>query len=431
MKIKITALTLATVSAAFAQNLYVDTNGTGSGFGSELTASWDDAIWKLDTNGGTPTSNWTPGAVATFGSGFSTRNLAVSLGASDVSISGLTFNHATTINSTGGALTSNANVLIAGGSSSTIAANLNLGTAELINTSTATVTLSGTNTLGALLTVSGTLEAGSTEAFGSGTLTVAGGNLNLNAHNVTSQVITGNLTSANVINAQNYTGTVYYKNYVSTNALVGYEGPNRTANGVFTLADIVVSAVVSLQYQTTGNITLENEFASLELSSLTDDANQVGSLTVNAGRVFTDGSFSESYDTLTVNGDLILNNGEFTTFEGVTMSGTSELYFSIGKFDGFGNSKLIVNGTAYLAGDLIVTGFSEQLTTFDLIDASTVVGTFDNIVLPYLNEGFEWDTSQLYTLGQISITAIPEPSTAAALAGILSLSLAYTRRKRR
>jgi hypothetical protein len=113
------------------------------------------------------------------------------------------------------------------------------------------------------------------------------------------------------------------------------------------------------------------------------------------------------------------------------MSGTSELYFSIGKFDGFGNSKLIVNGTAYLAGDLIVTGFSEQLTTFDLIDASTVVGTFDNIVLPYLNEGFEWDTSQLYTLGQISITAIPEPSTAAALAGILSLSLAYTRRKRR
>jgi fibronectin-binding autotransporter adhesin len=37
-------------------------------------------------------------------------------------------------------------------------------------------------------------------------------------------------------------------------------------------------------------------------------------------------------------------------------------------------------------------------------------GTFDTFVLPTLDTGLEWDTSQIYTNGTISVVAvIPEP----------------------
>lgn len=430
MKLPFIALTLATASAAIAQTLYVDTNGTSSGFGTELAANWDDAIWKLDTNGGTPTSGWTSGAVASFGAGSGGRNLTVSLGASDTLISGLIFNHAVTLNSTGGALVTGTNVSITGSANATIAANINIGTNQLNNSESGTLTLSGNNTIGTLTTSSGTLIAGSTGALGSGTVNVQGGNLNLSGHNVSAQVITGNLTNTTVTNAQNFTGTVRFTDSVS-GPLEGYAGPNPTANGVFSSANIVLSHAVSLRYQTTGTVTLENASAELSLATFNGITNHVGALTVYAGKVNTEGPSGTNsiFDTLQVNGDLTLNNGTYTAFDGSTQSGASELYFQIGES---GNSKLIVTGTAFLDGSLFVTGEGNFLAgaSFDLIDASSIVGTFDNISLHELNEGLQWDISQLYTTGEISISAIPEPATFAALAGILSLSLAHMRRRR-
>ena len=71
-----------------------------------------------------------------------------------------------------------------------------------------------------------------------------------------------------------------------------------------------------------------------------------------------------------------------------------------------------------------VTGAS-----FILFDFDTTTGSFDTFSLPDLDPGLAWDTTALYSLGTLSVTAIPEPSTYAALAGLLALGLALRRRK--
>lgn len=426
MKKFVIGLTLATASAAFAQTLYVDTNATSSGFGTELTANWDDAIWKLDTNGGTPTSAWTSGAVASFGTGFSSRNLTVSLGASDTLVSGLIFNHAVTLNSSGGALVTATNVSISGSANATITANISIGTNQLNNSASGTLTLSGNNTIGTLTTSSGTLMAGSIGAFGSGTVNVQGGNLNLNGHNVSAQVITGNLTNTTVTNAQSYTGTVRFTD--SSGPLDGYAGPNPTANGVFSSANIVLSGGQYLKYETSGFVRLESQFAELDLSSFDGSANQIGALTVNDGKVRT---YGMNRDTLQINGDMVLNSGEYEAFDGSTQTGTSTLYLNLGNMD---SSKIEVLGTAFLDGNIIVEGSyyqTESSFTYNLITAESFSGSFDNITLVELAEGFAWDTSRLNSHGELTITAVPEPATFAALAGLLALSLAFTRRCKR
>ena len=49
---------------------------------------------------------------------------------------------------------------------------------------------------------------------------------------------------------------------------------------------------------------------------------------------------------------------------------------------------------------------------FDLFDWSgPLVGSFSDIVMPTLAIGLAWDTSKLYTTGEISVRAVPEPST--------------------
>jgi PEP-CTERM motif len=53
--------------------------------------------------------------------------------------------------------------------------------------------------------------------------------------------------------------------------------------------------------------------------------------------------------------------------------------------------------------------------TYDLFDwngsFSTLAGNFGTIALPALADGLAWDTSRLYTTGEIGISAVPEPGT--------------------
>ncbi len=78
-----------------------------------------------------------------------------------------------------------------------------------------------------------------------------------------------------------------------------------------------------------------------------------------------------------------------------------------------------------LAGDLVITSLAGTPTgpqTFHLFDADTLLGSFDSITLPTLTGFFQWDTSSLYTTGDL-ILAIPEPTSLAllGLAGLLAL----------
>ena len=63
--------------------------------------------------------------------------------------------------------------------------------------------------------------------------------------------------------------------------------------------------------------------------------------------------------------------------------------------------------------------------TFDILDWGTLNGAFHTVNLPSLSMGLNWDTSDLYGSGRLSV--IPEPATI----GLLALSSTVLLRRRR
>jgi hypothetical protein len=426
MKLPLIVLSLASASIAHSQTLYLDTNGNTSGAGTTTPASWDAAIWTTSPSGNTATSSWVAGSTASFSAGSgAVATRTINLGSTDVQIAGIVANNeAVIIGTGGGALTNSGNLSISGNQAVTIAANINVGTNTLTYSGGQTLTLSGSNTIGTLRNAnSGTLKANSTGAFGSGTVENQG-YLNFNNQNVTAQVITGYVTSQYVTNAQNYTGTV-----ISGGAtLNGYSGPNPALNGVFTKANHVISSDVALKYATTGFIRLESQNASLQLDSFTRTTFELGPIINNSGHIYT---ASGALNTLHVAGDLTLKSGTYSPFAGgANQTASSVIDFNL---SGTNFSKVVVDGAATLGGTLNVSGSVFEPTTsftYNLITASSFSGSFDTINLPTLTEGYAWDTSLLNTTGSISITAVPEPATYAALAGLAMLAVATIRRRR-
>ncbi|HSH92517.1 MAG TPA: autotransporter-associated beta strand repeat-containing protein, partial [Roseimicrobium sp.] len=110
----------------------------------------------------------------------------------------------------------------------------------------------------------------------------------------------------------------------------------------------------------------------------------------------------------------------------ISLSGTIE-------FDIFGNSggvNSLVNNdilildsdtSIQITGTLQLTDTTASSTCWEIGDAwqlfdwlnvgatTKVSGNFDNLVLPALAAGLQWDTSNLYTTGFISVAAVPEP----------------------
>jgi len=93
---------------------------------------------------------------------------------------------------------------------------------------------------------------------------------------------------------------------------------------------------------------------------------------------------------------------------------------------------LIVDGTANLAGGLTVTllnGFEPNMgQSFDILDASLILGQFDFLELPALTAGLAWDSSALYGTGNLSV--VPEPGTVCGMVIFAMLLCAFARRNR-
>ena len=73
------------------------------------------------------------------------------------------------------------------------------------------------------------------------------------------------------------------------------------------------------------------------------------------------------------------------------------------------SDKLEVQGDVTLDGGSLTISLSQSFTpeagdSFDLLDFATVTGSFDSVQLPALSAGLTWNTSELLTTGEISVT---------------------------
>jgi hypothetical protein len=104
-----------------------------------------------------------------------------------------------------------------------------------------------------------------------------------------------------------------------------------------------------------------------------------------------------------------------TDYDAIDVGGAGALTFG-GALD-----VSLIDGFAPASGD-----------SFDLFDFTTGTGVFDPFDLPALTAGLTWDTSGLYTNGTLTIvaSAIPEPSTVAAVFGLCALAAGVVRRHR-
>jgi hypothetical protein len=156
---------------------------------------------------------------------------------------------------------------------------------------------------------------------------------------------------------------------------------------------------------------------------LTNGANGTlgGSGTINGNVVFTGGTLApgNSAGTLQLLGNL-------------TLGATTNTVMEIGAT---GADRITGLSTLNLGGLLTIAPLSDVFTsgqTWNLFSATTITGSFASFNLPYTSAGWVWDTSQLATTGNLTLTTfvpVPEPSTYLLLAAGLALVVALHRRR--
>ena len=134
-----------------------------------------------------------------------------------------------------------------------------------------------------------------------------------------------------------------------------------------------------------------------------------GNLNFNGGRLYVEtfqGSLKNNGGTLcpgtspakaTVTGNFLINSGSLEI----------EL---VGLLRGDDYDALVVSGELTLAGTLdvlLIDSFTPVLgNSFDILDWDTLSGTFGTVNLPRLSAGLDWDSSNLYTTGEIIVTGM-------------------------
>ena len=302
---------------------------------------------------------------------------------------------------------------------------------------------------GTSLVVDGT---GNTLTFGPGT--TATGAVNISGSSDTTVINQGTLTHSSgsgqsiqagtFTNSGTYTQTggssSIYGNTVTNSGVIsasagtlslGFNGTGytfaNTAAGSITVsggATVNLLAPVSNPITNDGAINVQNGNLSTNRTLTTSSTGSfTGGGTVTGNLAFTGGTLAPGNGgtgTLTLLGNLTLGSGTVTTME----------------LGAGSNDRIAGIGTLTLGGQLNIVALSTSFTSgqsWNLFNAGTITGTFASINLPYTSSGWVWDTSQLATNGNLTLTTfipIPEPSTYLLLASGLACVVALHRRRR-
>jgi fibronectin-binding autotransporter adhesin len=343
------------------------------------------------------------------------------------------------------------------------------------------VTLSGPNDFSGGFTWSGgsvpSLIIANNSAFGTGTFTQAGSNAKISTgstaitnSNNNPIALNNNFSfeGPNALNLGTGAVTINAARTITVNSSTLAMGGAISESGSGFSLTKAGTGTLNLSGASTysGGTTLSAGTLLVNNTSDSDSALGTGSVIVNSGATL-GGSGSvilTGANTITVNGALSIGNSTdtlgadlklaTTTGSGSTILGSSSnLTFDI--FSGAGHGTSLVASQADLlrvVGDLTInTGATLSLRnpnaitssswaagdTFQLLDwanLGTRTGTFTTVDSSALElpSGLMWNTSDLYTLGTISIAVVPEPSrTLLTLLTLLSLTSLLMLRRRR
>jgi hypothetical protein len=314
-------------------------------------------------------------------------------------------------------------VTITGGSTFALGGNLNLFTQYAA--STATVSIDGTNS--ALTQDSHAYSV----TVGSDTFGAAAVNIGTNSSGATLTTSTGALTinKAGVVNVGTAfittTGTLNAHGDVTINGGSLYVGAGSTFNlALGKTLTINGGRANFLSYNPSG----------INLSFIAGSLSYAGDLKVGTGGILgsdltlaSDRTLSltgtttiDPTHTLTVSGGALqtfalANNGTLVISSGMlgsssmTLASSSTVQIGLGGATRLSQYGVLVGTTASLAGTLQVSLLNSYIpavgTSFDIFGWFRPTGTFSSILLPTLTTG-HWDTSQLYTIGELSVAGL-------------------------
>lgn len=332
----------------------------------------------------------------------------------------------------------------------TIGANL-AGTNNLVKTGDGILLLSGNNSYsgGTLIQqASTTADVGSgsssygvvlqaNNALGTGPLTIGNATttaarLALNGYNQTVSELSSGTVGTLVIEANgnaggalsaltvNQTTSTTYSGFLrDQNLTLGQLALVKSGNGTLTLAGVAKSY--------SGGTTVNAGTLLLDNTSL---SSAVGAVNVGVGGTLAGNGTIAAATTIAGTLSPGSSPGTLSFSNSLTLNSTATVAMEIngttaGLFD-----SIAVAGALTFGGTLnLSTGYAAVFgNSVDLFNWTTTSGNFTSITGTSLGGGLSWDTSALYTTGQI--TVVPEPSTWALLAGSLTV-ISILRRRRK
>lgn len=459
---------------SFGANTNVITLGDSSGGSANATVSGGSATYL---NPITVASTNTGTATITSGAGVSTFNGAISLGSHSLTVLG-TSNNLTL----GGAVTGTGNLVLNAGSTGIIRLN---GSINMVGTITNTGTgnpANGNPIYGSIGTNVTSVIQDSTTA----TLALFGNNSSYN-NGITIKKGTVSASAANSLGASTNIITLGDSTGSSAVTLQGSGAAGTIANAIQVAAGNTGVAQISSTFSNTGtfsglitlnshDLTVASPYSAMSFSggfastgtggNLTINSSGANSLTIsgatgvnNVGTITHIGSGAGSSLISAVIGSnvtgVIQNSSTSTLTLGGANAYAGPTTVTLGTLatnatGTFGSSSLTVASGAKLTlgnaasfGDLATLTFASTSTAssinLNFSGADTLGAVYDSITATYLASG-TYTASELNTAfassvfagtGSFSVSAVPEPSTFAALGGVLALGFAAWRRRGR